>query len=113
MKQFYARTNHRAFEHQIARHEQRVARLQQIEKQLAVGQDSTATHADNDNETLPQLNFSEHYRISHLRKDHFNLTRWLADNEDDKAVEVSVLFCDNAQHMLIVPCYRDSERGLQ
>lgn len=89
MKQFYARTNHRAFERQIARHERRVARLQQIKKQLAAGQDSTtATHADNDDETLPQLNFSEHYHISHSRKDHFNLTRWLADNKDDKAVEV-------------------------
>ena len=60
-----------------------------MKRRLAAKQDSTTvTRADDNNETLPRSNPSEHYHISHSRKVHFNITKWLADNKDNTAVQV-------------------------
>jgi hypothetical protein len=88
VKQFYARTNHRGFERQIACHERRVARLQRMKRQFAANENPMAVIRADDEETLPHSDPSEHYHISHSRKVHFNVTKWLADNQGDKAIEV-------------------------
>lgn len=90
MKQFYAQTNHRVLECQIALYERRVARLHQIKKQLAANQNS-ATVFRADEETLPQSDPLEHYHTSHSCKVHFNVTKWLTDNKGDQAVEVFLI----------------------
>ncbi|KAH9010805.1 hypothetical protein EDB84DRAFT_1445518 [Lactarius hengduanensis] len=87
VKQFYARTNRRAFERQIALHERRTARLRAMKKRSTNQTSSTVILANNDDETLPQSDPSERYHVSHSRKIHFNITKWLADNKDDPAVE--------------------------
>ena len=88
IKRFYARTNHRAFQCQISRHERRTARLRSIKKRMATTDTSTVLGGDED-ERLPHSDPSKHYHISNSRKVHFNITKWLADNKADQAVTVN------------------------
>lgn len=87
IKRFYARTNHRAFQRQISRHERRTARLRAIKKRVATTDTSTVLQGDED-ERLPHSDPSEHYHISNSRKVHFNITKWLVENKTDQAVTV-------------------------
>jgi len=95
VKRFYGRTNKQQFLGQIAKHQRRERLLQRIKQRLANKTSSDAglpvqqPRGYQDPDELPYTKPEAHYHISASEKEFLNVTSFLSQNRDERALEVS------------------------